>query len=221
MVGFVPALRRRLPKPGPWMARLQRFLAIPMAATAAACVWLLYRQGGNDALLASLAATAVLAALLAWLGWRQRSGSAIGWVAVPALIAVAGAAIFFVPQRPENAVNIPRGAEPWSEANVARYVEQSRPVFVYFTADWCLTCKANEVTAIDRLDVHAEFKKAGVKVLAGDWTNGDPAITRFLESRGRAGVPRYLWYRPGRSQPEELLQILTASKLISRARSGP
>ena len=217
-VGFVPALRRRLPKPGPWMVRLQRFLAIPMAATAAACLWLLYRQGGNPALLAGLAATAVLAVVLAWLGWRQRSGRAIGWVAVPALVAVAGAAILFVPQRPENAVNIPRGTEPWSEELVARYLDQGRPVFVYFTADWCLTCKANEVTAIDRPDVRAEFKKAGVKVLAGDWTNGDPAITRFLESRGRAGVPLYLWYRPG-AEPEELPQILTASMLISRARS--
>ena len=217
-VGFVPALRRRLPKPGPWMVRLQRFLAIPMAATAAACLWLLYRQGGSVALIAGLAATAVIAAALAWIGWRQRGGSAVGWVAVPALMALTGAAIWFVPQRPPNAVNIPRGAEPWSEAAVARHLAEGRPVFVYFTADWCLTCKANEVTAIERSEVRAAFKQAGVKVLAGDWTNGDPAITRFLESRGRAGVPLYLWYRPG-AQPEELPQILTTSMLISRARS--
>ena len=56
-------------------------------------------------------------------------------------------------------------------------------MFVYFTADWCLTCKANEAAAIDRDEVRDAFGKAGVKVLAGDWTNGDPAITRFLESR--------------------------------------
>jgi thiol:disulfide interchange protein len=109
------------------------------------------------------------------------------------------------------------GAQPWSEASVARHLEQGRPVFVYFTADWCLTCKANEVTAIGRENVRDEFKKAGVKVLAGDWTNGDPAITRFLESRGRAGVPLYLWYQPG-AAPEELPQVLTQSMLISRAR---
>jgi len=113
---------------------------------------------------------------------------------------------------------VPRGTEPCSAAGVDRYLKQGRPVFVYFTADWCLTCKANEVTAIDRADVRAEFNRAGVKVLAGDWTNGDPAITRFLESRGRAGVPLYLWYRPG-AEPEELPQILTSSMLISRARS--
>jgi thiol:disulfide interchange protein len=91
-------------------------------------------------------------------------------------------------------------------------------VFVYFTADWCLTCKANEVAAIDRDEVRDAFKKSGVKVLAGDWTNGDPEITRFLESRGRAGVPLYLWYAPG-NPPEELPQILTPSELISRAQS--
>ncbi|MES2137908.1 MAG: thioredoxin family protein, partial [Pseudomonadota bacterium] len=85
-------------------------------------------------------------------------------------------------------------------------------------ADWCLTCKVNEAATIDRAEVRDAFRKAGVKVLAGDWTNGDPAITRFLESRGRAGVPLYLWYAPGKP-PEELPQVLTPSMLISRARS--
>jgi thiol:disulfide interchange protein len=133
-------------------------------------------------------------------------------------VALTAAAVLLVPQRPPNAVNIPRGAEPWSEAAVAGHLASGRPVFVYFTADWCLTCKANEVSAIDRSEVRAAFKKAGVKVLAGDWTNGDPAITRFLESRGRAGVPLYLWYAPGQP-PEELPQVLTPSMLIARAQA--
>ena len=96
--------------------------------------------------------------------------------------------------------------------------QQGKPVFVYFTADWCLTCKVNEAAAIDRNEVRDAFKQAGVKVLAGDWTNGDPAITRFLESRGRAGVPLYLWYAPGKP-PEELPQVLTPAMLISRAQA--
>jgi thiol:disulfide interchange protein len=108
------------------------------------------------------------------------------------------------------------GVEQWSEARVATYVQQGKPVFVYFTADWCLTCKANEAAAIDRSEVRSAFRKADVKVLAGDWTNGDPAITRFLESRGRAGVPLYLWYTPGKP-PEELPQILTPTMLANRA----
>jgi thiol:disulfide interchange protein len=171
-------------------------------------------------LLAGLAAAVALALALAWVGSRQRAGGAVGLVAVPALVALAAIAIWWVPERPVASARAPQGAEPWSEARVARHLAQGRPVFVYFTADWCLTCKANEVSAIDRLEVRAAFKLAGVKVLAGDWTNGDPAITRFLESRGRAGVPLYLWYRPG-AEPEELPQILTASALISRARSQP
>ena len=112
----------------------------------------------------------------------------------------------------------PSGAEPWSEARVASYRQQGKPLFVYFTADWCLTCKANEAAAIDRSEVRAAFRKAGVKVLAGDWTDGDPAITRFLESRGRAGVPLYLWYAPGKP-PEELPQVLTPAMLTGRARA--
>jgi hypothetical protein len=68
--------------------------------------------------------------------------------------------------------------------------------------------------------VRKAFDTAGVEVFAGDWTDGDPAITRFLESRGRAGVPLYLWYEPGAAQPEELPQVLTPGMLTSRARSG-
>jgi len=218
LVGFVPAVRKRLPKPGPWMARLQRFLALPMAATVAACLWLLYRQGGNGALLAGLVSGTVLALALGVIGGWQRKGKAIAIPALLVVIAVTAAAILLVPQRSSNEVRAPQGAEPWSEALVAEHLRQNRPVFVYFTADWCLTCKVNEVAAIDRSEVRVALRKAGVKVLVGDWTNGDPAITRFLDSRGRAGVPLYLWYEPGR-EPEELPQILTASMLISRARA--
>jgi DsbC/DsbD-like thiol-disulfide interchange protein/cytochrome c biogenesis protein CcdA len=219
-IGFIPALRERLPQPGAWMVRLQRFLAIPMAATAAACLWLLYRQAGEEALLVGIAALAVLSLALGWIGWRQRSGHSALLVAVAAVVAITAAAILSVPQRTGTEAHIPQGAEPWSEALVAQHLQQGHPVFVYFTADWCLTCKANEVSAIDRSEVREAFRKAGVRVVAGDWTSGDPAITRFLEGRGRAGVPLYLWYRPG-AEPEELPQILTPDMLISRARSQP
>ena len=71
--------------------------------------------------------------------------------------------------------------------------------------------------SIDRDSVQAAFRKARVTTLVGDWTNGDPAITRLLESRGRAGVPLYLWYEPGKAEPEELPQVLTPSMLSERA----
>jgi thiol:disulfide interchange protein len=112
---------------------------------------------------------------------------------------------------------VPLGSATWSEDAVARELAKGHPAFVYFTADWCLTCKANEAAAIERDSTREAFEKAGVKVLVGDWTNGDPAITRFLESRGRAGVPLYLWYDPGQAEPEELPQILTPGMLSDRA----
>jgi DsbC/DsbD-like thiol-disulfide interchange protein/cytochrome c biogenesis protein CcdA len=216
-IAFVPVLRRRLPRPGPWMARLQRFLAIPMAATAAGCLWLLWRIGGSDALAVGISALFALAAILFVFGRLQRRGGSFGIVALGLAAVVAVTAAGNLPQQVPGSSRAIAGVEAWSEERTARYLVQGRPVFVYFTADWCLTCKANEAVAIDREAVRGAFKQAGVKVLAGDWTNGDPAITRFLESRGRAGVPLYLWYEPGR-EAEELPQVLTPSMLIDRAR---
>jgi DsbC/DsbD-like thiol-disulfide interchange protein/cytochrome c biogenesis protein CcdA len=218
LVAFIPPLRNRLPRSGLWMVRLQRFLAIPMGLTALACIWLLERQAGTRGLIVALVAAAALLALLVWYGFAQRREAKDALVILPLAIAVIGVAVWQVPPRIDAAGHVIAGAERWSDARVAAYVRQGRPVFVYFTADWCLTCKVNEAGAIDRDEVRDAFKKAGVKVLAGDWTNGDPEITRFLESRGRAGVPLYLWYAPGRP-PEELPQVLTPSMLISRAQS--
>jgi DsbC/DsbD-like thiol-disulfide interchange protein/cytochrome c biogenesis protein CcdA len=219
VVAYVPPLRRRLPKPGPWMRRLQRFLAIPMAASAVAALWLLYRQAGGIALALGIAATIGLLLLLYGAGQRQREGHRIYW-ALPVALALAALLIVVVPPSSPARAQSVAGAQPWSEAAVAADVRQRKPVFVYFTADWCLSCKVNEATSIDRSEVRDAFKAAGVQVLAADWTNGDPTITRFLESRGRAGVPYYLWYAPGKA-PEELPQVLTPGMLISRAQSSP
>ena len=217
VLAFVPRLRANLPKPGAWMRRLQRFLAIPMAATAVAALWLLYRQAGTDGFAWGFAAASLfLLVLWAW-GTEQWWGRPVKWPAALALTGlVVWASIDFPVQRTGSSTHQIAGAEAWSEARVAADMQKGTPAFVYFTADWCLTCKANEAAAIDRTEVRDAFKKAGVEVLAGDWTNGDPAITRFLESRGRAGVPLYLWYAPGKPV-EELPQVLTPSMLISRA----
>ncbi|MEO7410752.1 MAG: thioredoxin family protein, partial [Sphingomicrobium sp.] len=218
IVAFVPALRSKLPKPGPWMVKLQRILAIPMALTAAACLWLLWRQGGTSGLLAGLISVALLVAAIVLAGRNQRRGTpAITLLAMLLLIAALvpitglGRGEIGVVARPAA------GTKPWSDDAVATAQATGKPLFVYFTADWCLTCKVNEAGAIDRGSVQAAFKKAGVVTLVGDWTNGDPAITRLLERRGRAGVPLYLWYEPGNPEPEELPQVLTPSMLSGRA----
>jgi thiol:disulfide interchange protein len=189
-----------------------------MGATAIGCIWLLERQAGTRGLIVALVAAAVLLALLIWYGFAQRREAKDARVILPLAIAIIGVAVWQVPPSRSAPIHTIEGAEPWSEARVAATLREGHPVFVYFTADWCLTCKANEAAAINRDDVRRAFKNAGVKVLAGDWTNGDPEITRFLESRSRAGVPLYLWYAPGKP-PEELPQILTPAMLISRAQS--
>jgi thiol:disulfide interchange protein len=199
------------------MERLQRVLAIPMAATVAACLWLLWRQSGAAGLAVGLVAVLTLALVLIVAGRRQRRGERAGFAVVLAALTIAGAAALFVPTRPAATTSVPAGTAPWSEAAVQRELAAGRPVFAYFTADWCLSCKVNEAGAIERAEVQAAFRKAGVRTLVGDWTNGDPAITRFIESRGRAGVPLYLWYEPGRGEPEELPQILTPAMLSERA----
>jgi DsbC/DsbD-like thiol-disulfide interchange protein/cytochrome c biogenesis protein CcdA len=217
LVAFIPRLRARLPKPGRWMDRLKRFLAIPMAASAVAALWLLYRQTGERGLLTGAIVSIGLLFAAFEAGRLQRRGKPGAWGGAVAGVLLLAAGIAIVPQRSASLQAI-AGAEPWSEARLASAVQQGKPVFVYFTADWCLTCKVNEAAAIDRGEVRDAFRQAGVTVLAGDWTNGDPAITRFLEGRGRAGVPLYLWYAPGKA-PEELPQVLTPTTLISRAQA--
>jgi len=212
---FVPQVQDRLPRPGAWMRRLQHFLAIPMAASAIAALWLLQRQTGAHGILIGIVAALAVAALLAVYGVLQRREATARWGAAGLAVVAIVLAIAFIPATSGAHASI-SGAEKWSAARLASDVAQKRPVFVYFTADWCLSCKVNETTSIDRDEVRAAFRKAGVQVLAGDWTNGDPEITRFLESRGRAGVPLYLWYAPGKA-PEELPQVLTPGMLIARA----
>ncbi|WP_310468952.1 protein-disulfide reductase DsbD domain-containing protein [Sphingomonas sp.] len=224
LVAFVPGMRSRVPAPGRWMERLQRFLAIPMAATAVGCLWLLYRQGGRLGLEAGILSAIVLTIALGWVGWRQRRGLGVGIAAIPISAGLVASAVISVSLLNEAKRHGPGvgsrptvGTAAWSEDRVAAHLAKNRPVFVYFTADWCLTCKVNEATAINRAEVRRALDQAGVKVLAGDWTNGDPAITRFLDNRARAGVPLYLWYAPSKA-PEELPQILTPGMLVERAR---
>jgi thiol:disulfide interchange protein len=188
-----------------------------MAIAALAALWLLYRQAGERGLFVGIAASIAIALLLLGFGYGQRRGARVGWAVLALCLVFAGFTAWQLPAASRAGVAA-SGAEVWSEAKAARYAARGNKVFVYFTADWCLSCKVNEAAAIDRDEVRDAFKSADVKVLAGDWTNGDPTITRFLEAHGRAGVPYYLWYAPGHP-PEELPQILTPAMLISRARA--
>jgi thiol:disulfide interchange protein len=218
LLAFVPALRKRLPRPGPWMVRLQRILAVPMALSVAAALWLLWRQGGDQALWIGLAAALLLLVILLVAGRLQGRGRA-AWPVSLAALALTAAAFALLPASASTGGERIAGAKAWSEERVAAARSAGKPVFVYFTADWCLSCKVNETSSISRGSVAQAFDKAGVEVLVADWTRGDPAITRFLDARGRAAIPLYLWYAPGKTEPEELPQVLTPGMLIERAQA--
>ena len=109
------------------------------------------------------------------------------------------------------------GVVKFDDAKLAELRKQGRPVFLYFTADWCLTCKVNERAAIDRAEVAKAFAEKHVVVMVGDWTRGDPAISRFINAHGRSGVPFYLFYPAGGGEPRELPQILTPGLLAGLA----
>ena len=210
LLGFVPALRRRLPRPGPWMARFRRWMSLPMFVTAAALVWILARQTGGDGVVLGLGAALVLAAALWLVGRLQGRGPAL----LPLLPAAAAglAAVMLLPsaEAPAMASQSLPGAERFSAERLAALRIEGRPVFVYFTADWCVTCKVNEQTVLARGDIADHFAERDVAVLVGDWTGGDPAISRFLESQGRSGVPLYLYYAPGK-EAQVLPQLLTVA----------
>ncbi|MET0360538.1 MAG: protein-disulfide reductase DsbD domain-containing protein [Sphingobium sp.] len=215
-LAYIPALRRRLPRPGPWMEWLRRIMAVPMALTALALGWLLWRQGGAAGTGLALALTVVTVLLCLMVGRWQRRGAGVKAVALigsVALVAMACIVAAHLPAaRPAESVE---GAMPFSEAALDRLRSEKRPVFLYFTADWCLTCKVNEAGAIANADVRRTFADAGVGVMVGDWTRGDPAITRFLEGQGRSGVPFYLYYAPGAAKPQVLPQLLTPATLTA------
>lgn len=213
LIAFVPALRRRLPRPGPWLDRFRKIMAIPMALTALALLWVLGRQTGVDGMTLGIGAVLLLAGLLWWIGGRQKRGRS-GWIMALPVLAVFVIGVFILPtDRPAASAEAGMlGAEPFDEARLEELREAGRPVFVYFTADWCITCKANEAGALASADVAEHFATNEVAVMVGDWTTGDPVIGRFLEAHGRSGVPLYLYYAPG-EQAEILPQILTVGRL--------
>src|SRR5205814_4054811 len=139
---------------------------------------LLYRLSGRDGLIAAAAWSAMLFAILFAFGFAQRRGRNFGIAAIAFSIMFTILAITTVPKAASRSTAASRGDQAWSETAMNAAVASNHPAFVYFTADWCLTCKVNEAAAIDRSEVREAFKAAGVTVLAGDWTNGDPAITR-------------------------------------------
>ena len=221
LLGFVPAFRRKLPKPGAWMATMRHILSVPMFLTALALAWVLGKQAGVDGMTIGLAATLLATLGLWWAGARQAKGRSRAWLpALPLVLLALGSVALVRPAAAGGAPAAMAGAEPFSEARLAELRAQGRPVFAYFTADWCLTCKVNEKAVIETAAVEQALADGKVAVLVGDWTNGDATLGRFIEAHNRAGVPLYLWYNPGQDAPEVLPQVLTQDLLATRAKGG-
>jgi thiol:disulfide interchange protein len=162
-----------------------------------------------------LGAALVAGLALWWWGLRQAAGKRIWPALVPMLLSVATLLIV-----PVNSGTATHGAArildaiDFDEAQLATLRAQHQPVFVFVTADWCLTCKVNELGAMSSAEVASAFKQQGVTVMEADWTHNDPAITRFLSTNGRAGVPLYLWYPSTGTAAQALPQVLTSASLV-------
>ena len=226
---FTPALQRLMPRPGPWMDRLRQFLAFPMYASAVWMIWVLTQQTGADGVLYALGGMVLIAFAI----WLLRLGSPVsptvwlrrGFASVAVLLAFS-AALKLEDQPATAAAAGPSagvsfdGWERFSRARLDEAVAARKPVFVDFTAAWCITCLVNDRVALDTAATRHAFDETGTVKLKGDWTNRDPEITATLKEYGRAGVPLYLYWAPGADRPKILPQILTEASVVATLTSN-
>lgn len=213
-----PGWMKFLPKPGAWMERLKQFMGFPLIAT---LLWLLYVLGNQRGLEAVLWTGCLLfmLALALWI-YGSFAHSERGRIVAPILallIGLGGAAYC------ANQILKPAAAEtgiawkPFSKAGLADLLEQGKPVFLDFTADWCITCKFNERTAINTPAVQELFAKRGIVPVKADWTKSDPDITAELKKFGRVGVPFYVFYPQGNQKPPVILPEILTEKIVLEA----
>ena len=220
---FVPAVARALPRPGAWMDTFRKFMAFPMFATVVWLVWVLGQQSGID----GAGALLILLVGLGWLAWAlSLAGRARLWMGSVAVAALALLLWAFCPHithvaaepqaAPATAGAAAQGTgwQPWAPGAAEQIVAEGRPVFVDFTAAWCVTCQYNKKTTLANAEVLADLQTKNVALLRADWTRRDPAITAALASLGRNGVPVYVFYRPGKP-PVVLTEVLSVDEVRS------
>jgi thiol:disulfide interchange protein DsbD len=221
LLAVIPAFAQHLPRPGQWMVTLRQAMAFPMYATAAWLLWVLSLQAGEAGLRMALAG-AVLVGLVGWLvglgqhrqknAWARGSAlmGAIGLIGLIGLMASLDGAAPGAAPASVSATSAPQAAdaEPYSAERLASLRSDGKPVFVNMTAAWCITCLVNERTTLSTAAVQQAMRDRGVVYMKGDWTNRDPAITAFLQSFGRDGLPFYAFYPAGK-EPAVLPPVLT------------
>ncbi|MEO6689187.1 MAG: protein-disulfide reductase DsbD [Dokdonella sp.] len=219
LVGFVPALASRLPKPGAWMETLKQVLAFPMYLTAVWLAWVLGNQRGIDAVGWVLAGAVVLALGLWW--WEQsryRGGPLTRALAMLVVLA----ALWPIVEIAQLAVPIHAQADSkdsvaYSAERLSALRAEGRSVFVDMGADWCVTCKVNERAVLGTDAFRALLKRSNAVLMTGDWTNVDPAITAFLKDYKSVGVPLYVVFRAGETGPGHALPTVLTQSIVEEA----
>ncbi len=227
VLSVTPALQRLMPRPGVWMDRLRQFLAFPMFASAVWMIWVLTQQTGADGVLYALGGM-ILIAFAIWLLKIRGPASPAAWLrrgvaAIAVLLALA--AVIKLEDGPATAASASGGPsagvnfdgwERFSRDRMNQAVAAKKPVFVDFTAAWCITCLVNERVALETPGTRHAFEQTGTVKLKGDWTNRDPEITALLKELGRAGVPLYLYWPAGADKPLILPQVLTEASIVAQ-----
>jgi thiol:disulfide interchange protein DsbD len=217
-----PAWTRLLPKPGAWMDILKQAVSVPIFVTVIWLAWVV-AQAYGAALVAALLGIFLLLAIAGWFLGRWPAQRWAALVAVLLLLTVLAACITAPRELAMTTVAPPaqissegpaaRSAsamwQPWSADAVQRALAAGQPVFVDFTASWCLSCQVNERVALSQLEVMQAFGSRNVALFKADWTREDPAITQTLTALGRSGVPVYALYVQGEESPRLLPQVLT------------
>jgi thiol:disulfide interchange protein DsbD len=208
------------------MAHFKTLMAFPMFATVVWLVWVLGQQAGIDGVAALLALLLALA-FAAWaLGSPELGPKARGGFGTAAVLLLAAALFWVTPALRQEAVASQQATasgdwQAWSSERVAQAQAEGRPVFVDFTAAWCVTCQFNKRTTLANSEVKADFEARRVLLLRADWTRRDPAITAELARFGRNGVPVYLLYTPGAARPRVLSEILSVDEVRSALAAAP
>ncbi|MFW9439489.1 protein-disulfide reductase DsbD family protein [Xanthomonas euvesicatoria] len=210
LIGFVPSLARRLPTPGAWMETLKQVLAFPMYLTAIWLLWVLGKQRGVDAL-ALMLVGATLLALGLWCFERSRWKShRLGMGLATTMLVLALVPVVAVTRLSLPAATAAEGVVAFSPQLLDRLRADNRVVFVNMTADWCVTCKANEKNVLSSAEFRDALRRVDAVYMKGDWTNVDPAISTFLDQHQAVGVPLYVVYGPG-APPAILPTVLTGA----------
>ncbi len=210
VVSLIPGAARILPRPGAWMQTFRRAMAFPMFATVVWLVWVLGQQSGIDGA-GSLLALLVALSMVLWsftLQGRSRVLVASISIALCALLAAAVGQNVLRNAQTGSAVAASERWQPWTPGRVEQVLATGKPVFVDFTAAWCVTCQYNKKATLSDPSVIADFDARKVTLLRADWTRRDSAITAALAQLGRNGVPVYALYKSG-GPPVLLPELLT------------